>query len=121
MFLVGSATGKSAFEIAVAPEAGGRRVWDVVKLWTLGALGSAMGRWGGMGWGGVWMLTFLALAHTVDATQVIAYLRTYEQLHCFTDIKSCLGLIGEHVWKTRLKRDLSDFYYLIMTQRSTII
>ena len=29
--------------------------------------------WGGGGWGGVGMMTFLALAHMVDATQVMGW------------------------------------------------
>ena len=61
--------------------------------------------WGGVGWGGVGMMTFFELAHMVDATQLLGWggvgMMTFFELEHMVDathtwwmLRNCWGGVG---------------------------
>ena len=74
VFATGSKTARVGVHVRAVRHAwGGVGGWGGVGMMTFLALAHMVDATQVMGWGGVGMMTFLALAHMVDATQVMGW------------------------------------------------
>ena len=73
VFATGSKTARVGAHVRAVRHAWGGGGWGGGGMMTFLALAHMVDATQVMGWGGVGMMTFLALAHMVDATQVMGW------------------------------------------------